>query len=193
VGNATITVNQAALVPTSTTAKAYSPASVSVSWSSPGVDHFEIWRSSGGAFTLVGTTAAPPFNDTTVAADTGYAYKVRAVVTGGGTSQFGSADYAHTYSFEDLSLTGTTIRAVHLTQLRTAINAMRTAAGMSAATFTDPSLAAVVAKRVHITELRDALNALRSQVGLSAFPFPTLVSNSTILAQTTEDLRTAAQ
>lgn len=193
IGNATVTVNQAALLPLLTNAKANSPASVTLSWSAPAVDHFEVWRSSGAGFTLVGTPTAPPFTDATVSANSGYIYKVRAVVSGGAMSAFGAPDYAHTYALSDPTLTGLPIRAVHITQLRAAVNAMRVAAGMSASTFTDPSLTGVVAKRTHITELRDALNALRTQLGLPLVTFPALPVNSTVLAQTTEGLRTAAE
>jgi hypothetical protein len=53
---------------------------------------------------------------------------------------------------------------VHVTELRNAINTLRTANGLTAFTFTDPSLAAGASvKGVHVTELRTALNAVYTQ------------------------------
>ena len=193
IGNATVTVNQAPLLPLSTTAKATSATKVVLTWSSPAVDHFEVWRSSGGGFTLVGTSATSSFSDTTVSANSGYIYKVRAVVSGGGMSQFGAPDYAHTHVLSDPSLEGLPIRAAHMTELRAAVNSMRAAAGLGATTFTDPALPGVVVKRTHVTELRDSLNAMRTHLGLPSLAFPALPVNSTVLAQATEGLRVAAQ
>jgi hypothetical protein len=193
IGNATVTVNQAGIIPGAVSAKAGSASSVSLTWTSPAADHFEVWRSSGAGFTLVGTPAVTSFTDSTVSASSGYIYKVRAVASGGATSEFGAPDYAHTYTFTDPVLSGMPIRAAHLTELRAAVNAMRTAAGLGAATFTDPSLVGVTAARVHITELRDAVNGLRTSLALAPLTFSTLPANSTILAQTTQDLRTAAE
>jgi hypothetical protein len=49
-----------------------------------------------------------------------------------------------------------TIRASHVTTMRTAINEARSALGMLTVTFTDPSLTGVTIKAAHIRELRDA-------------------------------------
>jgi hypothetical protein len=48
----------------------------------------------------------------------------------------------------------TVIKAVHLTELRTAVNAVRTAAGLSPATFTDATPGGILIKAIHIQELR---------------------------------------
>ncbi len=61
---------------------------------------------------------------------------------------------------DDPLVVGTThIKAVHITELRTRVNAIRIAEGLSAFSFTDPTLTAGVTavKAVHVTELRTAL------------------------------------
>jgi Putative binding domain, N-terminal len=193
IANATFTVTQAPLLPTNVTANG-TPTSVSVAWSAPQVDHFEVWRSSGGGFTLIGTPATAAFTDTTVSPGAAYLYKIRAVVTGGGTSEFSLPDYAHTYALTDPVInTGQVIRAAHITELRAAVSSVRAAAGLPAPTFTDAALVGVEAKRVHVTELRDAIAALRTALGLPAATFSPLPGNSIIYAQTTQELRSAVQ
>ena len=194
VGGATFTVSQAGAVPVSLAATATSPTSVSLTWSSAiAAEHFEVWRSAGAGFTLVGTPATAAFTDTT-AADSGYVYKVRAVVAGGAMSEFSVPDYAHTFTLTDPALgAGMLIRAAHVTELRSAVNAVRAAAGLAPAAFEDPSLVSVPPKRVHVTELRIAIAAARSALGMPAFSFSTLPVNDVIRASTTEELRTAAR
>lgn len=191
IGNATLTVNQGGVIPVNVTATATSPTSVNLSWSSPSVDHFEVWRNAGAGFVLIGSPVANSFVDTTVNADSGYVYKVRAVLTGGAISEYGTPDYAHTFTFTDAVLTGQPLRAVHITELRSAVNAIRAAAGLSAATFTDATLTGVAAKRVHVTELRDAIAEVRSALAMSAITFSSLPVNSVIYAAMTQEVRAA--
>ena len=56
----------------------------------------------------------------------------------------------------------TPLEAVHLTEVRTRANAVRTGCGLAAATWTDPVLAAGVTpmKAAHMLELRDAVIVL---------------------------------
>ena len=103
-------------------------------------------------------------------ADTTYLYKVHALGNGG-SSGFSPVDAATTTVFSDASLAGALIKAVHITQLRTAVNAMRAAAVLPPMMFTDSSLMGVVIKRVHISELRTSLDAVRSTIGLSAIGY----------------------
>ena len=61
---------------------------------------------------------------------------------------------------------GTVIKAVHLAELRTAVNAVRALAGLAAATFTDPATPGVVVKAVHVNELRSDLDQAMGSLGL---------------------------
>src|SRR5712692_4811199 len=63
---------------------------------------------------------------------------------------------------------GTVVRAVHLTELRDAVNQARARAGLAAATWTDSSLTGIAIKAVHITEMRTTLDEARAVLGLPA-------------------------
>jgi RHS repeat-associated protein len=78
---------------------------------------------------------------------------------------------------------GIQIKAVHITELRTAVNQARALAGLAAATWTDNSLSGVAVKVVHITELRSALAAARAALGFSVATYtdPTLTAGSTLV------------
>jgi thermitase len=74
-------------------------------------------------------------------------------------------------AFTDPTITAglTVIKAIHVTELRTRINAVRVARGLSNFAFTDPTLTATssVIKAVHITEMRTALNAAYTAAGMT--------------------------
>lgn len=195
IGNATLTVTQAAPMPAAVNATATSTSSIEVSWTMNGAfGHYEVWRSSGSGFALIGMPATTSYTDATAAPDTAYLYSVRAVATGGGTTEFGTPDYAHTFSFTDPLLgPGTLVKAAHIAELRSVVNALRAAAGVEAAAFTDVVLAGATAKTTHVTELRTAINALRSNLGLPALVFPALPAGSVIVTTPTTQLRTATQ
>jgi len=77
----------------------------------------------------------------------------------------------------------TTIKAVHVTELRTAVNQARALGGLGAAAWTDPTLAGTTVKAVHITELRARLAEARAALGLSVASYtdPTLTAGSTVV------------
>jgi hypothetical protein len=61
----------------------------------------------------------------------------------------------------------TRVAALHVTQLRSAVDAVRALAGFGAAAYTDPGLARGYRIRaVHITEVRAALDQARANLGL---------------------------
>ena len=157
------------LAPTLFSATAASTSSVALSWAaSCGATMYEVYRSTSvsGVYTLSVTTSDTSAMDgLPLNANTTYLYKVRAAGSSG-SSPFSTVDAATTTTFDDTSLTGVAIKAVHITQARTAVSAMRVAAALAPVTFTDSSLSGVVIKAAHITELRDALDAARSAIGL---------------------------
>jgi predicted outer membrane repeat protein len=185
--------------PSTITATATSNTAVALSWAaSSGAASYEVWRSSqGGLFSLVLSTASTAANDTGLTANTTYLYRVRAVA-GAGTSAFSLVDAATTIMFSDASLAGTLIRAVHLNELRTAINALRVAAGLDATAFTNGtvSLGSTRIRRLHLVELRAALNVVRSALGLTTLVYtdPTLTAGATpIKAVHVTELRAGTQ
>ena len=77
-------------------------------------------------------------------------------------------DFATTVIFDDDPLAAgvTLVKGVHLTKLRTAVNAMQRSAGVTVTTFSDPIVNnSLVIKATHVAELRTGLNAAR--VGLA--------------------------
>ncbi len=55
----------------------------------------------------------------------------------------------------------TTIKAVHITELRAALNAVYTTLGRALPAYTDPTLTAgTTSKAAHIQELRNAVSSL---------------------------------
>lgn len=168
-------------------ANATSPTSVSITWTAAsGASGYDIFRSTAnGPYSMIGQSVSPAFVDNTVSANTSYLYKVRGRDGGGSTGALSAANLATTVIFtDDPVIPATTpVKAIHIVQLRIAVNAVRTFAGLSAAAFTDPILAAGDPLRaVHITELRTALDAARSSLGLAPLTYtdPTIVAGTTM-------------
>ena len=89
------------------------------------------------------------------------------------------------------------IKEVHLRELRTAVNALRAAAGLTATSFTDtPAFAFVTAVRaIHIQELRTSLDAARNAIGLAAIAYadPSLAAGTPVRASHVTQLRNGTQ
>ena len=172
--------------PTNVVATAASSTSVAVTWTAVGgAASYTVYRSSNNStYTSVGTPATNSFTDTTASANTAYLYKVTA--TGAGTSGDSNKDLATTVIPTNASLTAQRIKAVDITELRTAVNAVRKLANGGVAndfSFIDPTLTvhSTVVKRIHVIDLRTALDAARSTLGLSALSY----TDSTITIHST--------
>ena len=98
--------------------------------------------------------------------------------------------------FTDDPLTaGTTIKAVHITQLRSCIAAGRARFMLSGFVFTDGNLTGVVVKTVHVLELRTALRGAYVAAGrmVPSYTNPTLTAQQTLIkAVDIQELRAAA-
>jgi hypothetical protein len=195
--SATLTVVSG--IPQSLSAAATSTSSVNLSWAAvSGATSYEVHRSTlNSAYAPVGTTSDTTYPDGGLVANRTYLYKVRAVVAGS-TSAFSSADAATTTVFTDAAVSGIPAKTVHVNELRTAVNAMRAAAGLSASTFTDATLTpqSTRIKAAHITELRAALDAARAAIGLPALTYtdPSMAAGTaTLKAAHVEELRAGTQ
>ena len=89
-----------------------------------------------------------------------YLYRVRAVDASGSVSPYSNVDLGTAMSFTDdpLVIGASGIKARHLTELRQAVDAVRTLAALPAVSWTDPTLAGSPIKAVHVQELRRSLD-----------------------------------
>jgi len=165
-------------------ARATSSTSVQVLWNPvSGATSYQVFRKApGGSFVQIATPTTNSYIDNGVAANTAYLYKVRAV-NGAGASPDSNIDIATTVIFTDDPLTPgvTVIKAVHLAELRTAVNAVRALAGLAAATFTDAASHGVVVRAVHITELRTNLDQAMSVLGLRTGGYTNAVATGVVI------------
>jgi hypothetical protein len=192
--------------PTNFVAAATNPftSQVTISWTAVvGAATYEIQRSvnfgsiNNGFTQLVAPIAGTTYNDVGLTANTTYLYKVRAI-NGGTMSAYTAIDPATTILFTDDPLNpGTVAKATHVSQLRTAVNAVRVAAGLGALPFDATLASGGPIKAVYINELRTALDAARLQIGLIAQGYtdsPTVAANVTpIRAAHITDLRTGVK
>jgi hypothetical protein len=160
---------------------------VNVSWNAvAGAVGYKVYRATSinGPFNLVGNPAGTSYPDAGLGADTAYLYKV-AAVNGTAISALSALDAATTTVFSDDPLNGgTAAKAAHITQLRTAVNAMRVAADIGVQSFSDTPLnAGTTIKAVHVTELRTALDQARAALGLPAIVYvdPAIAPHSTTI------------
>ena len=187
-------VNATFAAPAGLVATAITPVQVSVSWLPvSGATSYEVFRSTlHGNYALLTTTTSTAISDS-VSPNTTFLYRVRAI--GPAVSDFSAVDAATTVDFTDASLSTTQIKTVHIMQLRTAVNAMRAAAGLPAGSYTDASLAGMQVKAVHLMELRGALDAARAVIGLppASYTDASLTAGVTAKSAHVTDLRAATQ
>lgn len=168
----TFTLTVQPLAAPSVTATAASTSAINASWGPVnGATEYEVFQKAGaGPYVSLGTTAATDWTATGLTANTAYLYRVRALDHLGGLGPQSVPDLATTTTLTPIaSGTPTVIQALHLNQLRTAVNAVRVAAGGAPYSFTDPSLTGVVVKAVHFQELHTVLSNARTTLSLPAY------------------------
>lgn len=146
--------------------------SIDLMWSAPAgtVSHYLIERAERGGFTtLTSASPVPAFTDTTTQVDNVYRYRVRAVFSGGATSDYSNGDLATTFFQSEPVVAGqTVIRAKHFTDLRQAVDDARVIAGLGTASWSTP--APSIGGNIigtHVAELRANL-----EPALAALGFP---------------------
>jgi hypothetical protein len=134
------------------------------------------------AANLVATTDTAPANTTRM-------YAVEPIYSGS-TGTRSAGDLATNVTLTDATLLGTQVKAVHLAELRTAVNAVRAFAGLAAASFTDAATSGTRIRLVHLTELRTALSQARSAIGMPVtYTDPSVTAGQPIRAVHFEELR----
>jgi uncharacterized repeat protein (TIGR01451 family) len=155
-------------IPGNVVATASSPAQVTVTWyryDPQGV--VEVFRATGnGPYSQVGSTLGGVFYDNNVVPNTVYWYRARAVA-GSVISPLSTPDFTTTAAFTDDPITAgiTPVKAIHLEELRSAINAVRATANLAAISFSNSVLTGLPVTKNHVTEVRDAINLTRQQIG----------------------------
>jgi hypothetical protein len=176
--------------PAGAVATAVTAISVSVTWTAvTGAMSYTVYRSANNStYSNVGTAATNSFIDSTASAGTAYLYEVTATLWGV-ESAASNRDLATTVIFTDpaLNTQSTPIKAAHITELRTAVDAVRRLANGGVTNnfnYTDPVITAqsTPVSAIHVIELRSALDAARSTLGLSVLSYTdrTIVPLSTI-------------
>jgi flagellar hook assembly protein FlgD len=190
------------------TVGAYGQSSPVLRVNSAGTTAFLYWTPVSGAaqYLVRRADAYPNWNHTltvssaqtteTVSANAAYVYQIIPQNAQGQTiSPASNLALVTTYAFTDATLTaGTTgIKIPHITELRTAVNAARTACALAPATWTNPTLTTdSKINQNDVAELRTALNAALSNIGLAsqAFADPALSATTPIRAVHVDELRT---
>ncbi|MFL6244606.1 MAG: hypothetical protein ACJ74H_01175 [Thermoanaerobaculia bacterium] len=193
--SAGVTVGPA--TPASFIANGTGPSTIQLTWvASTGATQYEIARKCSAAdFATLTTTAATNYNDATVSSGSACLYKVRAKDAFARYSPYTATDVATTFTFtDDPAVAGATaVKAVHMTELRLAINALRAVAGLGTMSFSAPVPAVgITVRSASVLELRTAAAAARSALGLSATSY-TDPSPSTVKAVHVQQLRNAVK
>jgi hypothetical protein len=161
---------------------------IRLSWSMPAgadVDSYVISRCDTACTNDIGTDieagAAVTYDDQPPP-NRAYVYRVRARKLDVMSAPSG-LDFATGVVFADYPVVPgvTPARVTQLVQMRTAVDALRIAAGLGAATYAEAPQPLMRMSARQITDLRDALNAARVRLGQPAIAFtdPTLQPGST--------------
>jgi hypothetical protein len=124
-----------------------------------------------------------------------YFYIVYAFPGFDGTYYTSNVDIASTFTYTDSPLTeGALIKSAHLSELRTMVAALRSAAGQPELAFSGSVGPGSVIEARHFTELRDSINASRARIGVTPINWtqPNAAAGGLILAATLQELRGAA-
>jgi hypothetical protein len=131
--------------------------------------------------------------DNTAAASTVYRYKVRAVDNASTPSADSNIDLATTVIFTDDPIVAgaTPVKALHWSEVLSAVNLVRGAAGLAPATFADTPAPGGAIKALHATQLRTAIDPARSILGVPAIVYsnPQPVAGSAVRAAHLRELR----
>lgn len=167
---------------------------IAVTWNAVAdAAYYDVSVQRAGSTTTIPTTD-PSFvlSATETVNGAAYLFKARAVDDAATQSAYSAPDLATAVVFADDPIVPfvTKAKLVHVTELRTAVNAVRALAGLTAATWTTIQVGDAI-KAVPITELRTALDAARSTLMLSTLTYtdPSLSSGTRIKAAHVQELR----
>ena len=147
---------------------------VTVSWQqTEGAHHYEVEKTTNlnANYTSVNSNVTgTTVNDSDVTPVTAYLYRVRAVDANGNMSPFSNVDLATAISFADDTIESnvTLVRAVHVTQLRQAVDAVRAVTATLGPANWGPAITQyeTTIQAAHIQDLRLNLDPARSLLNL---------------------------
>jgi len=112
------------------------------------------------------------------------------------TSKSVTATFSKIFTDDPLTAQVTPVKTAHITELREAINTLRSNNGLAAFSFTDSTLTAGVTqiRSFHLTELRTALDEVYDVLGRArpSYTDPTIVAGQTVIKKSRiEEIRAA--
>jgi ELWxxDGT repeat protein len=181
-------------------ATATSTTNVALTWTRPvstAVTTYDVRRATSieGPFELITRTSGLSASDTTAQPGRVYVYYISASAALNPPFYHSAVEIASTFAYTDHPLvSGMRVKSAHLSELRTMVSALRTAAGLPALPFTGSVAPGNVVKAVHVAELRSSIDASRARLGLPAINWtqPNAVSGARIRAATLQELRGTA-
>jgi hypothetical protein len=138
-------------------------------------------------------------NVTGMTCNTLYHFRVRGTNSGGtaygGDVTYRTANCPIVFTDDPLVPGATTMKTLHVTELRSAINTLRTSAGLGTFAFAETiSAGAVAVKASHILELRTALAQTRAALGLPQIVYTNpILSGALIRAIDITEIRNAVR
>jgi hypothetical protein len=169
---------------------------VFIDWSPiVGAAKYRIWyRTAPNAAWLLAATFNAPQSNSALNLP-GYAtfqFAVTAIDANGNSSAMSAPDLATTVPFTDPTIAAgvTPVKALHINELRTAIDAVRAFAGLTAFSYSTTVAAGHPISTTDIAEMRTALSQARNAIGSPvSFTDPSLTSTSPIRAIHINELR----
>jgi hypothetical protein len=173
---------------------------ISLTWDAvPNAVGYQLFRSANnGPYEHIASPSTNAFTDSGaafsgLAANTAYLYRVIAVYGASDQGPASAIDLATTITFTDDPIVAgsTPVRAEHVTELRTAVNAVRAAKGLAPGSFTNPVVPGATIKALDVTELRSNLDTALTALGLRppAYTDPALAPGDLIKAAHLQELR----
>jgi RHS repeat-associated protein len=160
------------LSPPTNLTSSYTGSGISLNWTpSSGAHHYQIERRSAGnpAFQSIGTSTGRSYTDSTAGPGAAYVYRVRAADAQNNVSGSSNARLAVARTFTDPALVSgvTLVKAAHVTELREAIDAVRTLAGSPQASWSAGVAQGQTIFAVQVEETRAALTPALQALNLT--------------------------
>lgn len=119
-----------------------------------------------------------------------YEYQLRATVSG--VEQFSNVDGAMLFTDDPVN-TGDTVKRLHFSELRDAVNLLRANAGLAPFAFSSSFDESPISRAEHLTSLQTAAAQARAALGMSTLTFDSVSAGSVIRASQIREIRDAVR